>query len=157
MWRVRYASGGASLAVTQAGDYNDDGRVDAADYVVWRQLRAAGGYDPSADGDTNGVIDGADFLVWRANFVRRRSKWSGNRFDDAAGAQPATIGSFFVILATICAAVTVASSRALRLPTGGTSRYMAIGGPVHDQKTVISRSISGPASIARAISERAGC
>ena len=37
---------------TLAGDYNGDGRVDAADFVVWRE--------------NNGTLDGYD--TWRTNF-----------------------------------------------------------------------------------------
>ena len=59
------------------GDYNDDGTVDAADYVVWRntlgqtvpnygQSNAALG--TGADGDGDGVITDADYDVWRARF-----------------------------------------------------------------------------------------
>jgi endonuclease I len=52
-----------------SGDYNRDGIVDAADYVVWR--RALGenvtAYD-GADGDGDGMIDDGDYDVWRANF-----------------------------------------------------------------------------------------
>ena len=59
------------------GDYNDDGTVDAADYVVWRntlgqtvpnygQTNAALG--TGADGDGDGIITDADYDVWRARF-----------------------------------------------------------------------------------------
>jgi Glucose / Sorbosone dehydrogenase len=58
---------GAASAVP--GDYNRDGNVDAADYVVWRksmgqQVAAFGG----ADGSGNGIIDPADYDFWRARF-----------------------------------------------------------------------------------------
>ncbi len=52
-----------------AGDYNRDGSVTAADYVLWRKtlgasvIRFAG-----ADGDGSGKIDQADFLRWRGGF-----------------------------------------------------------------------------------------
>jgi hypothetical protein len=55
--------------VGQAGDYNVNGSVDAADYVVWRK---ALGHSiipfAGADGSGNGIIDQADYLIWRANF-----------------------------------------------------------------------------------------
>jgi hypothetical protein len=38
------------------GDYNNDGKVDAADYVVWRKDPAGHGGDP------------AGYDTWRANF-----------------------------------------------------------------------------------------
>jgi hypothetical protein len=52
-----------------AGDYNGDGRVDAADYVVWRKnLGATSGPGLAADGNGNGTVDGADYALWRSNF-----------------------------------------------------------------------------------------
>ena len=52
-----------------AGDFNRDGAVDAADYVVWRKMdgqqvtRGVG-----ADGNGDGSVDKYDFAVWQANF-----------------------------------------------------------------------------------------
>jgi PEP-CTERM motif len=56
--------------VTLAGDYNGDGSVDAADYVVWRKTQI------------NGPQGYAD---WRANFGRTTG--SGSALE-AAGAVP---------------------------------------------------------------------
>jgi hypothetical protein len=50
------------------GDYNLDGGVDAADYVVWRNTLGQSGANLAADGNHNGVIDTGDLLLWRANF-----------------------------------------------------------------------------------------
>lgn len=61
-----------TLAILQ-GDFNRDGTVDAADYVVWRDslgdLVATPGM--GADGDGDGVVGADDLSVWRANFGRR--------------------------------------------------------------------------------------
>jgi hypothetical protein len=58
-----------------AGDYNNDGRVDAADYVVWRKN----------DGSQNG------YNTWRTNFGR--TSGSGAALDSAAGVpEPASFG-----------------------------------------------------------------
>lgn len=67
MWQVRYSPNAVTLAVTLAGDYNDDGVVDAADYTVWRD-RFGNTLDPTADGDTNGVVNIDDYQIWKANF-----------------------------------------------------------------------------------------
>jgi hypothetical protein len=59
------------LPVIVPGDYNANGIVDAADFVVWR--KAVGLSVPpfsGADGSGNGVVDQADYDVWRANFGR---------------------------------------------------------------------------------------
>lgn len=54
---------------TLLGDYNLDGRVDAADYTKWRDLlgTVVAPYS-SADGDGSGVVDAGDHAVWVANF-----------------------------------------------------------------------------------------
>jgi len=51
------------------GDFNRDGMVDAADYVVWRRSR--GQTVPlfsGADGNGNSRIDDADYAIWRSSF-----------------------------------------------------------------------------------------
>jgi hypothetical protein len=47
----------ASAAPVLDGDYNDDGVVNAADYVVWRKTPNAFGGDP------------AGYQAWRTNFA----------------------------------------------------------------------------------------
>jgi hypothetical protein len=51
-----------------AGDYNRNGIVDAADYVVWRDSLRRSGFGLPADGDKNLLIDSADYDYWRARF-----------------------------------------------------------------------------------------
>jgi hypothetical protein len=52
-----------------AGDYNGNGKVDAADYVLWRntlgQSVTAG---TGADGNADGTITQADYDFWKAKF-----------------------------------------------------------------------------------------
>lgn len=52
-----------------AGDYNNDGVIDGADYTVWRdsfgQVVTAGS---GADGDGSGTIDQADYDTWVLHF-----------------------------------------------------------------------------------------
>jgi hypothetical protein len=52
------------------GDYNRNGIVDSADYVVWRKMLGEMMVEPfsGADGNGNGVIDQADHQVWQSNF-----------------------------------------------------------------------------------------
>ncbi len=54
---------------TAAGDYNHDGTVDAADYVMWQDsLGQEVPFYTGADGDGSGVVDDADFNLWRSEF-----------------------------------------------------------------------------------------
>jgi hypothetical protein len=59
----------APPAPSPTGDYNGNGTVDAADYVVWRdtfsQPVTAG---EGADGNANGTIDPGDYEFWQARF-----------------------------------------------------------------------------------------
>jgi hypothetical protein len=60
-----------TLATPQpAGDYNGDGVVDAADYVVWRSTlgQTVSTVGSGADGNQNGTIDVGDFDFWRGRF-----------------------------------------------------------------------------------------
>jgi hypothetical protein len=52
------------------GDYNRNGVVDAADYVIWRKTLGtfAANLFAGADGDGNGRIDTEDYSLWRARF-----------------------------------------------------------------------------------------
>jgi beta-glucanase (GH16 family) len=51
------------------GDYNGDGKVDAADYVKWRQSNGQSGIGLAADGSGNGTVGAEDFDTWRRNFA----------------------------------------------------------------------------------------
>jgi autotransporter-associated beta strand protein len=73
--QVTYAGGdGNDVVLTTApllaGDLNADGRVDAADYTVWRDNLGSAGQasftfgDSDGDGDT----DHDDYAIWRQNF-----------------------------------------------------------------------------------------
>jgi hypothetical protein len=46
------------------GDFNADGRVDAADYNVWKGSFGST-TQLSADANANGIVDAADYTIWR--------------------------------------------------------------------------------------------
>ena len=50
------------------GDYNQNGLVDTADYVVWRDTVGQMSAGLAADGNGDRQIDAADFNVWRTHF-----------------------------------------------------------------------------------------
>ena len=50
-----------------AGDFNDDGKVDAADYTVWRDRLGTASVLPNETASP-GTVDADDYAVWKANF-----------------------------------------------------------------------------------------
>jgi hypothetical protein len=74
------------------GDYNSSGKVDAADYVVWRHLQGTnvppfGG----ADGDGDGDVDGEDYNVWRARFGMTKPALANAEVMNVPASGPASI------------------------------------------------------------------
>ncbi len=52
-----------------AGDFDDDGDVDGADFLDWqRQFGSTVTAFSGADGNGNGMVDAADYVIWRKNF-----------------------------------------------------------------------------------------
>ncbi len=94
--RLFYGETIVGLEVILAGDYNADGRVDAADYTVWRDLLGSTGTFLAADGNGDLDVDGDDYAVWRSNFgnsITATLNIGGNV------PEPSTT---FIILAAIC-------------------------------------------------------
>jgi PEP-CTERM motif-containing protein len=65
-----YIRATASTPPPTTGDYNVNGVIDAADYVVWRNTNGQTGITPGtgADGNANGSIESGDYDFWRAHF-----------------------------------------------------------------------------------------
>jgi hypothetical protein len=57
-----------NMPVGIAGDFNQDGLVDAADFVVWRNSVGQTGAGLAADGNGDGTVNQTDHALWRANF-----------------------------------------------------------------------------------------
>jgi hypothetical protein len=56
-----------SVAINTPGDYNDNGTMDAADYVVWRKLFGTTSSLPN-DPDAGTTIDQDQYETWAENF-----------------------------------------------------------------------------------------
>jgi hypothetical protein len=79
------------------GDYNDDGAVDAADYVVWR--KNLGTTKTLPNDSTPGLVSPADHDVWRENFDRS----SGSGAAATAVPEPSAVAVALALIA-FCAA-----------------------------------------------------
>jgi glucose/arabinose dehydrogenase len=69
--------------INLTGDFNDDGRVDTADYVVWRKGLGT-------------VFTLTDYDLWRANFGKVVGAASGNASGSSAVPEPAEATLFVV-------------------------------------------------------------
>jgi len=58
------------------GDFNGDGVVNAADYIVWRDT-VGSTTDLRADANGDQLINDADFNIWRSSFGNSYSFGSG--------------------------------------------------------------------------------
>jgi autotransporter-associated beta strand protein len=72
------------LTVGVPGDFNNNGFVDAADYVLWRK-----GGPLANEVDNPGVVNAQDYVDWRARFGNP-SAGSGSGLGGAAVPEPAT-------------------------------------------------------------------
>jgi hypothetical protein len=90
-YHITYAGGNGNdvlLLGTPAGlpgDYNNNGTVDAGDYVLWRK-----GGPLSNEVDNPGVVNSQDYTEWRARFGNP-NPGSGSSLGAAAVPEPATI------------------------------------------------------------------
>jgi hypothetical protein len=67
------------------GDYDDNGQVDGADFLLWqRTLGAAANPGTGADGSGNAVVDGEDLGVWQDNFGASNSGQEPFTFSSAS-------------------------------------------------------------------------
>jgi hypothetical protein len=93
------------------GDYNQDGVVDAADYVLWRDTKGHTGVGLPADGDGDQTVDQADYDLWRANFGLRSqiivntSSGAGSSQNLASSAVPEPMPECLLTLGIILACI----------------------------------------------------
>ena len=100
---VRAASPG------QPGDYNKDGTVNAADYVVWHDHEGQiFQLDNEVAGVTPGMVTPEDYAAWRARFGNASGSGTGSEVAMAAVPEPDSLA--YVVIATIGAVVVVAGS-----------------------------------------------
>jgi hypothetical protein len=78
----------AALVTALAGDYNQDGVVNAADYSIWRNSLGSVGSNLAADGNGNGQVDAADYSVWKSNFGMLAGSGSGSGGLAGSGSVP---------------------------------------------------------------------
>jgi hypothetical protein len=66
---MQLAYGGQPNVLRFPGDYNDDRKINAADYVIWRATEGQNvARGSGADASGNETVDEADYNIWRARF-----------------------------------------------------------------------------------------
>jgi len=83
------------------GDFNRDGSVDGADYVIWKKMdgqQVARGI--GADGNGDGTVDVTDYGLWRSNFGMT-SPSAASGFSDNRGAVPEPSAALLLFVAHI--------------------------------------------------------
>lgn len=79
-----------------AGDYNNDGTVDAADYTMWRNSDGQEGIGLPADGSGNGSVGPEDYNIWKSHYNESEpaagSGASSSNVPEPATAMPMTLG-----------------------------------------------------------------
>jgi beta-glucanase (GH16 family) len=83
------------------GDYNHDGKVDGADYTVWRDSVGQSGIGLAADGSGNGKVDQSDYEMWQSHFGTTAGSGSGASAN-AAVPEPATLFLLLAGILTMC-------------------------------------------------------
>jgi autotransporter-associated beta strand protein len=84
-----------------AGDFNNDGIVDAADYLVWRRSVGAASL-PNRDPNNTGVVGQGDYMSWRAHLGQSAGIGSGAGFNSGAanGTNVPEPGAAMLVLAS---------------------------------------------------------
>lgn len=90
------------------GDYNHNGTVDAADYVVWRDSLGQSGMGLAADGDDSEMIDAADYEIWKQHFGESASGGG------SAAPVPEPTAAVALVLGVVAGAAFPCVSRAIR-------------------------------------------
>jgi hypothetical protein len=90
-------------------DYNLNGRVDTADYVLWRKTNGQIGAGLVGDGNNDGRVDQADYALWRMHYgaTAGAGTSAGAGGDLSTGAVPEPAASVLLALGAMFGAARV--------------------------------------------------
>jgi hypothetical protein len=81
------------------GDYNGNGKVDMADYIIWRDHLGQSFQLQNEGGISAGVVDQADYTYWKSRFGA--TSGSGSGLSGSAVPEPSCIALVCVVLASL--------------------------------------------------------
>jgi hypothetical protein len=93
---ARFETGQHPIAPDLTGDYNADGKVDAADYVVWR--KNDGGTNTLPNDPIGGTIGQGQYDNWRARFGTGVTPATGTSLSTGVVPEPTTISLLFAVI-----------------------------------------------------------
>ncbi len=100
---------------TMAGDFNLDGKVDMADYIVWRNAIGTGTQYEQGDANLDGHVDSNDYAVWRSNFgFVRQALTAGSGSAVGIAAVPESAATLLVVIGLVIFGSTRAGCRFTR-------------------------------------------
>jgi len=93
---VVYGAFGSVSPPGLTGDYNNNGIVDAADYVIWRKNNGSGATLPNDP--LGGTIGSAQYDQWRAHFGQTLSgSGSGLGLSTGSVPEPSALGLMLIM------------------------------------------------------------
>lgn len=96
---VVYGAFGAVNPPGLTGDYNNNGIVDAADYVIWRKMSGTTAALPNDP--IGGTIGAAQYTQWRANFGNSFGSGSGSGLGSSVAAVPEPATKSLLLFAVV--------------------------------------------------------
>jgi len=103
---------------TVTGDFNVDGSVDAADYVLWRKGLGSGTTYSQGDADLDGDVDSDDLAAWQSAFgFVRQPLMAGSGSAAHAVPEPGTLVLAAIVFA-ICGLTTTTPRTQRKLGKG---------------------------------------
>ena len=85
------------------GDYNHNGVVDMADYIVWRNT-AGSIVNLAADGNNNQVVDAGDYTFWRSHFGQTSGSGAGSGADLSQSSVPEPNAALLIAIGSVAVA-----------------------------------------------------
>jgi hypothetical protein len=100
-----FANNPLAAAAPPSGDFNNDGRVDSADYNLWKTAFGST-TQLAADANRNGIVDAADYTIWRDHFIPAGSAAFGHLANVPEPSTAALLGSIVVLYVLLRGIVT---------------------------------------------------